>query len=390
MNLDDFDYRLPPESIAQRPLDARDASRMLVLDLATSALDDRSFRDFPSLLRGDELIVVNNARVFPARLLGRRVDSRPAPADGHPRASAKYWQSEIEVFLVREIESQIWDALVRPGRKVRVGERIVFADGEIVANVIGRAELGLRRLCLECSTGDLRAAIERIGHVPLPPYIRREDESVDRERYQTVYASRGSAVAAPTAGLHFSPDILARLRASGVGISEITLDVGLGTFQPVRVSCLKDHLMHAESYEIPSSTAGAIIEARTVGRPILAVGTTVVRALEDSAAKSADGGGPLILPGPSEARIFLYPGKPFRVVDSLLTNFHLPRSSLLALVAAFAGRERILDAYRHAVDLGYRFYSYGDCMLLRGLPRANSSKTRQCAPSECKRAAHRL
>jgi S-adenosylmethionine:tRNA ribosyltransferase-isomerase len=363
MELSDFDFELPPELIAQHPLEERDASRMLVMERKSAALHDRHFRDLPDLLRGDELIVLNNTRVLPARLFGHREGLRSQKPGENSPARDEHLKSSIEVLLVRQIEPDLWETLVRPGRKIPVGERITFGDGELEARVEGRGGYGLRLLRFS-HQGSFAESIARLGHIPLPPYIKRADEPGDRERYQTVYAKQGSAVAAPTAGLHFTAEILELLRKRGIQIAEITLDVGLGTFEPVRTERLEDHKIHAESYNIPDSAAQAIVNAKKEGRPILAVGTTVVRALEDAAEKSA-GGAELIAAGPAEAEIFIYPGKPIRIVDQMLTNFHLPRSSLLALVAAFAGREEILRAYGHAVEQGYRFYSYGDCMLIR-------------------------
>lgn len=363
MNLSEFDYDLPPERIAQRPLAERDASRMLLLDRATGVWQDRQFRELPDLLNGDELIVVNNTRVLPARLFGRRAGLRASPPGENNPARDEFLKTPIEVFLVRPLTPDTWEALVRPGRKIPIGEKIIFGDGELEAQVEARGDYGLRVLRFTTG-GDLLEALNRLGHIPLPPYIKRADELLDRERYQTIYAQKGTAVAAPTAGLHFTPEILDRIRKRGAEITEIALQVGLGTFTPVRTERLEDHKIHTESYEIPEATAAAIETARRQNRPILAVGTTVVRALEDAAEKGASGGG-AISPGKAEAGIFLYPGKPFRVVSQLLTNFHLPHSSLLAMVAAFAGRERVLRAYRHAVEAEYRFYSYGDCMLIR-------------------------
>jgi len=226
--------------------------------------------------------------------------------------------------------------------------------------------LGLRTVRFSSHDGKTpQEHIEHLGHVPLPPYIEREDETADRERYQTVFAKNPGAVAAPTAGLHFSQTVMERIRAKGVETAEVTLDVGLGTFQPIHSETLEGHVMHEEAYEIPTGTAEAVMRARAAGRPILAIGTTVVRALEDSAQRASAGSGRLLFSGPADARIFITPGCTFQAVDALLTNFHLPRSTLLALVSAFAGREHILAAYRHAVQAGYRFYSYGDCMLIR-------------------------
>ena len=366
MNVSEFDYELPASQIAQRPLPERDLSRLLLLRRATGVWTDRAFREFPDLLCGDELIVVNNTRVLPARLLGRRAGVRAEPPAKHDPARGGLPSAEIEVLLVRQTSPDMWETLVRPGRKVPVGERIIFGQGEggeLEATVEDRGNFG-RRVLRFRSNGSFAETIGRLGHIPLPPYIKRDDEPLDRERYQTIFARQGSAVAAPTAGLHFTPAILERLRARGIEIAEITLDVGLGTFEPVRTEKLEDHKMHAESYEIPEATADAIGRARRDNRAILGVGTTVVRALEDAAEKNA-GRAELVAAGKAEAEIFLYPGKAFRVVNQLLTNFHLPQSSLLALVAAFAGRERVLRAYRHAVETGYRFYSYGDAMLIR-------------------------
>jgi S-adenosylmethionine:tRNA ribosyltransferase-isomerase len=365
MNLSDFDFELPAGSIAQQPLAERDASRMILLDRATGAWDDRHFRELPTLLRGDELVVLNDVRVLPARLFGRRDGIRAeSPGENNP-ARTEYLTSPIEVLLVRQLAPDTWETLVRPGRKIPVGERISFGEteGELEARVEARGEFGLRVLRFTSKDG-FHNALNRLGHIPLPPYIKRADEPLDRERYQTVYAQQGNAVAAPTAGLHFTPAILETLRQRGIEIANVRLEVGLGTFEPVRTEQLEEHKIHVESYEIPEATSEAIIRAKSKNRRVLAVGTTVVRALEDAAEK-ASGGKSLLSPGKFDANIFLLPGKRFRVVDQLLTNFHLPRSSLLALVAAFAGLENTLRAYRHAVEHGYRFYSYGDCMLIR-------------------------
>jgi S-adenosylmethionine:tRNA ribosyltransferase-isomerase len=365
MRLDALDYRLPPDQIAQRPLGRRDASRLLELSCREGSLNDHLFADLPNLLRGDELIVLNNARVIPARLFGRREGVHSQPPSRTTRH--EYLTGKVEVFLTRQVDSQTWEALVRPGRKMQTGERIQFGDGELAAEVISRGELGLRTLrFVSRDTSGVSEHLERLGHIPLPPYIHRTDEVSDRERYQTVFAKQPGAIAAPTAGLHFTPEVLDKIRARGVEICELTLDVGLGTFQPVHAETLEDHLMHAESYEIPIQTVQSIQQARFARRPILAVGTTVVRALEAAALRAAESGSPeLLLAGKAYARLFIYPGFHFRVVDALLTNFHLPRSTLLALVCAFAGRENVLAAYNHAVQAGYRFYSYGDCMLIR-------------------------
>jgi S-adenosylmethionine:tRNA ribosyltransferase-isomerase len=362
----EFDYELPAELIAQRPLTARDASRMLLLERFSGLFVDRQFSDFPDVLRGNELIVVNDARVIPARLFAHRAGVRadaPGRGDSPPSESLN---ARIEVLLVRRLDGNVWEALVRPGRKVRTGEELLFEGGELRAEVIARGSYGLRDIRFS-GQQDVLAAIERIGHVPLPPYLRRADEPADRERYQTIFAVRPGAVAAPTAGLHFTPAILERLRARKVEVHALTLEVGLGTFQPIHSENLDEHQMHSEAYDIPKETAEAVAKARREGRPVLAVGTTVVRALEDAAAKAATAGSPpATIPfGRGEASLFIRPGYRFSVVDQLLTNFHLPQSTLLILVAAFAGREQMLATYRHAVMNRYRFYSYGDCMLIR-------------------------
>ncbi len=365
MRVDDFDYVLPSELIAQRPLERRDLSRLLVLDRRTGVYEDRSFFELPELLNGDELLVLNNARVLPARLFGRRVGMFSQQASGKTRA--EHLLGQVEVFLTRKIEGDTWEALVRPGRKLPVGERIFFGKEELVAEILSRGELGIRTLHFVSRTSQsVNETIQRLGHVPLPPYIDRPDESSDRERYQTIFAQNPGAVAAPTAGLHFTLETLEKIRARGCELCEITLDVGLGTFQPIHTETLEEHKIHSESYDISAAVATKINEAKKSGRPIFAVGTTVVRALEDAAAKSAvTNHGATLNAGRAEANIFITPGYSFRVVDMLLTNFHLPKSTLLALVSSLAGRGNVLAAYRHAVEQKYRFYSYGDCMLIR-------------------------
>ena len=365
MRLDELEYRLPREQIAQRPLERREASRLLLLDRFSGAFADRFFTEFPSLLRGDELLVLNNARVIPARLFGRRAGIHSQPPSRATKA--EHLTGRVEIFLTRELDSQTWEALVRPGRKMQVGERVLFGEGELEAEVLSRGQLGLRALrFISHDQSNLSQHLERLGHVPLPPYIERADESSDRERYQTVFAKRPGAIAAPTAGLHFSTEILEKVRARGVEICELSLNVGLGTFQPIHSETLEGHVMHSESYEIPKETAERLQAARDAGRPILGIGTTVVRALEDAGLRAAASrSSSLVLTGKADAQLFIVPGFRFRVVEGLLTNFHLPRSTLLALVCAFAGREQVLAAYEHAVEAGYRFYSYGDCMLIR-------------------------
>jgi len=365
MHINELDYALPPERIAQRPPPERDASRLMLLDRVSGEWQDRCFVDLLDLLRGDELHVFNNARVIPARLFGHRAgvhSQRPSR-----KTAREYLTGTVEVFLTRQIDERCWEALVRPGRKMHVGERVQFGSGELSCEVRSRGGLGIRTVAFQShDERSIAAHIERLGHVPLPPYIDRPDEEADRERYQTVFAERPGAVAAPTAGLHFTPQILDRIRKRGCDVCPVTLNVGLGTFQPVRTENLEDHKIHAECYEIGEEAAAKIRKAKKENRPILAIGTTVVRTLEDSFARaSATGERAVLAAGRAEARIFILPGHQFRIVDALLTNFHLPKSTLLALVAAFAGKQHILAAYGHAVEAEYRFYSYGDCMLIR-------------------------
>src|ERR1700722_10226604 len=365
MRLNELDYVLPPELIAQRPLSKRDSARLLSVDRQSGALEDHAFSEFPGLLGGCEVLVLNNARVIPARLFGHR-------AGVHSQAPSRATRGEhlsgnVEVLLTRQVEPNTWEALVRPGRKLPVGERIRFGEGALEAEILSRGELGLRTLRFESQTSEsVDELLDRLGHIPLPPYIERGDESSDRERYQTVFAKRRGAIAAPTAGLHFTPEIFDRIRNRGVETCELTLDVGIGTFQPIHAEKIEEHAMHAESFEISEETADRIQRARKAKRPIVAIGTTVVRALEAAALQSFESNShSLVQAGRAEARLFIYPGFPFRVTEALLTNFHLPRSTLLALVCALAGKKNVIAAYRHGVDAKYRFYSYGDCMFIR-------------------------
>jgi S-adenosylmethionine:tRNA ribosyltransferase-isomerase len=365
MRVDEFDYELPSDRIAQRPLGDRDSSRLLFLSRQHEGWEDRRFAELPDLLRGDELLVFNNARVLPARLFGHRAGVHSQTPSR--KTAREHLSGTVEVFLTRLIGDDVWEALVRPGRKMPVGERVIFGDGELECEITSRGELGLRTIRFHANNKQMvQTNIEKLGHVPLPPYIDRPDEQADKERYQTVYARKPGAVAAPTAGLHFTPEILARIRARGCETCEVTLDVGLGTFQPIHTEILEEHKIHSEAYEITEEVAEKIAKAKKEKRPVLAVGTTVVRTLEDSAVRAATlETGASICAGRAEAQLFIVPGHNFRIVDMLLTNFHLPKSTLLALVAAFAGKGKILEAYRHAVQAGYRFYSYGDCMLIR-------------------------
>jgi S-adenosylmethionine:tRNA ribosyltransferase-isomerase len=359
----DFDYQLPPELIAQEPLPDRASSRLLHLPRATGEWQDRSFRDFPDLLLSDDLLVLNNTRVFPARLYGHRSGTRAQPVSPQNPAAREFLQGRVEVLLTRQLsaEANVWECLVHPGRKIGVGERLWFGENrELQAEVVARGSFGERTIRFE-PVPDFFGLIERLGHVPLPPYIDRPDQPADRERYQTVYAREHGSVAAPTAGLHFTSEIFERLRRRGIETAEITLHVGLGTFQPVHGEVVEQHKLHREWYSIAHEAADRINAAIEAGRRIVAIGTTTVRTLEYAAGLAGDG---RVQAGTGEADLFIYPGYQVRVVGALLTNFHLPKSTLLMLVCAFAGRERVLAAYRHAVEQRYRFYSYGDCMFV--------------------------
>ena len=370
MLVSDFNYHLPEELIAQEPLQDRAASRLLRLHRESGALEDRSFRDFPELLRPDDLVVFNNTRVFPARLYGRRSGSKAQPLSAKNPASRDFLQGRVEVLLTKQVsqEPNEWECLVRPGRKIGVGEQLWFGgdgagdgdfqEGALAAEVVWRGDFGERRVRFD-PTSDFFAVVERLGHVPLPPYIAREDRGSDRERYQTVYARERGSVAAPTAGLHFTAEVLTRLKQRGVETAEITLHVGLGTFQPVRAEVVEEHRLHSERYEISEEAAEKINQALLQKRRVVAIGTTTVRTLEHSARTSGS-----VQSGSGESDLFIYPGFQFGVVGGLLTNFHLPQSTLLMLVCALGGKDRVLAAYRHTVERRYRFYSYGDCMFV--------------------------
>jgi S-adenosylmethionine:tRNA ribosyltransferase-isomerase len=342
LRIDAFDYALPPGAIAQEPLPDRAASRLMVLDRARAEVGHRVFRDLPALLSPGDLLVVNRSRVFPARLLGQR--------EGGGRA---------EVLLIRPLGGDVWEALVRPGRRLRAGTRVIVAEDLALRIESGATgdDPARRRVRLEC-VGDPAVVLQRRGHTPLPPYIRRPDRPEDGERYQTVYARETGSVAAPTAGLHFTPELLAALEARGVERAEVVLHVRPGTFRPVQAARVEDHRVEPEPYRVPAETAAAVHRTRARGGRVVAVGTTTVRALE-TAAKDGD-----VSEGEGETDLVILPGFRFQVVDALLTNFHLPRSSLLLLVCALGGRERILAAYEEAVRAAYRFYSYGDAMLI--------------------------
>jgi S-adenosylmethionine:tRNA ribosyltransferase-isomerase len=344
MQISDFDYELPPALIAQQPLPERAASRMLVVDRATQTWSDSQFQLLPEYLKANDALVLNNTRVFPARLIGER-----SPSGG-----------AVELLLIREVDKNVWEALARPARRLRKGSRIVFGGSRLNAEVVDSLNNGLRVVRFE-SAEALDSVIDELGETPLPPYIKRDasDDANDKNRYQTVYASQRGAIAAPTAGLHFTPNVLQAVRARGVSVTEITLHVGYGTFAPVRTDEVQLHRVAPEWSSVTSEAAAAINQASEQGGRVIAVGTTTTRALESAA--GSDG---RIRSHSGIADLTIVPGYKFGVVDALLTNFHLPRSSLLILVSAFAGSELILGAYRHAVREGYRFYSYGDCMLI--------------------------
>jgi S-adenosylmethionine:tRNA ribosyltransferase-isomerase len=381
----EFHYELPEELIAQEPLADRAGSRLLHVKSGAERvgqLEDQQFREFPELLRPSDLVVLNNTRVFPARLYGRRGGLRAQAVSARNPASREFLRGRIEVLLTRQLQQEPneWECLVRPGRKIGVGEQLFFGEqDELQAEVIGRGGFGERRIRFvpalpgvapadsrrrlsphERLEGDFFKIVEQIGHIPLPPYIARDDAASDRERYQTVYARERGSVAAPTAGLHFTPEIIGHMRERGIEKAEVTLHVGLGTFQPVRSERVEEHQLHSEAYSISSEAAAKIERARRESRRIVAVGTTTVRTLEYAAQQNAG----RVCAGMGEANLFIYPGYKFQVVRALLTNFHLPESTLLMLVCALGGKENVLRAYQHAVRERYRFYSYGDCMLV--------------------------
>jgi S-adenosylmethionine:tRNA ribosyltransferase-isomerase len=341
MHLSDFDYELPEDLIAQQPLAERDASRLLVVDRRSQSYQDSQFKYLPQYLRDGDVVVLNNTRVFPARLRGRRESG-----------------GAIELLLLRETDLNTWEALARPARRLTLGDKLTF-DDRLGAEVVGVLKDGVRLIKFD-SRGSLAALIDEIGVPPLPPYIKRESglDRADRDRYQTVYASERGAIAAPTAGLHFTRSVLEALKAGGVLLVEITLHVGYGTFEPVKVDNIHEHSVAPEWFSITPEAAQTINLARDNTRRIIAVGTTTARALESAATSG------MLSAQSGSTKLTIIPGYEFRIVDSLLTNFHLPKSSLLILVCAFAGREFMLDAYRHAVKQQYRFYSYGDGMLI--------------------------
>lgn len=360
MLLEEFNYELPRELIAQRPLKERDASRMMLLDRSAQGFTDHIFRELPELLKPGDLLVVNNTRVFPARLLGRRRGTTAQPIGRNNPTAREYLTAEVELLLTRNESGDEWQGLVHPGRKIRTGEVLEFGGGELEAEVLGRGDYGMRRVLLRAREGSVASAIDRLGHVPLPPYVSRPDEATDRETYQTVYARVRGAVAAPTAGFHFTQRVFDSLKERQIEVAEITLHVGPGTFRPVQTERVEEHRMDSEEFEISAATAAAINSAFADHRRVIAVGTTSVRTLESVALQNAG----RIVAARGDTDLFITPGFRFQIVGGLLTNFHLPKSTLVMLVSAFASRELIFRAYQHAIEQSYRFYSYGDCMLI--------------------------
>jgi S-adenosylmethionine:tRNA ribosyltransferase-isomerase len=339
----DFDFELPPELIAQQPPPQRGESRMLAMSRQRGSLQDLWFRELPELLREGDVLVLNDSRVIPARLFGT--------------CPGKNGDHRIEVLLTEQLSEWEWRVLTRPARRMDLGQRVTFGDALLEATVTAWGEFGERQLRF-MPVEDFFGRLEVLGHVPLPPYIRRQDEALDRERYQTVFARQPGSVAAPTAGLHFTPQVLERIRARGVIVSHLTLHVGLGTFQPVRVTEVAEIRLHEERYSLPEKTALEVNRALHEGRRVVAAGTTTVRVLEHCASTNR------LEAHSGRTSVFVSPGYRFKVVSALLTNFHLPQSTLLMLVCAFAGSENTLAAYRHAVSAEYRFFSYGDCMFI--------------------------
>ncbi len=339
MNLKDFWYDLPEHLIAQNPLEKRDMSRLLVLNRGKDTLEHRLFKDLPGYLESGDCLVINNTRVLPARLLGEKEGSG----------------GKIEFVLLKRIESDIWEVILKPGRKAKPGSRFVFGNGLLRAEILELADEG-NRIVKFFYEGVFEEVLDKVGIMPLPPYIHATLQ--DKERYQTVYSKINGSAAAPTAGLHFTPELFTVLREKGINVAEVTLHVGLGTFRPVKTDNILEHHMHKERYSISPEACDAINEAKKRGKRVVAVGTTSVRVLETSSVQGE------VLPGEGETDIFIYPGYTFKIVDALITNFHLPESTLIMLVSAFAGKERVMDAYQEAINHEYRFFSFGDAMLI--------------------------
>lgn len=339
MKVDDFDYELPEELIAQTPIEQRDASRLMVLRRDVKSVEHRSFSDLPGFLRSGDALVINDTRVIPARIWGRRETG-----------------GKIELLLLEEINLGVWECLARPGKRANIGERLSFGSGRMIGTVLDKTEYGGRVVSFEAAEGVDRV-VDEIGEMPVPHYIKAALR--DADRYQTVYARKRGSAAAPTAGLHFTPELLDKVARLGVEIVRVTLHVGLGTFRPVKTETVEEHVMHSEHYHVSTEAADAINRARSGGGRIVAVGTTTVRTLETVAEPNG-----MIMPGDGWTKIFIYPGYAFRSIDAMVTNFHLPKSTLLMMVSAFAGREFVLSAYSEAIAERYRFFSFGDAMLI--------------------------
>ncbi len=341
MDISLFDYNLPKELIAGKPVEPRDAAKLLLLNRKTGKAEHKNFKDIIHYLKKGDVLVLNNTKVIPARLIGN------FPTGG-----------KVEIFLVKQIEKDTWEAIGKPGRRLKPGKKVIF-DKDFYCEIVSTGEEGKRVVKFYSETKSIIEKIYEVGHIPLPPYIEREDTEEDKREYQTIYAKEEGAVAAPTAGLHFTEELLRKIEEKGIIIREVTLHVGLGTFRPVKVKNIEDHKIHYESYKISESTAKEIEKAKKEGRRIIAVGTTVVRTLEsgfeeDGKAANLEG----------STNLFIYPGYKFKIVDALITNFHLPKSTLLMLVSAFTGREKVLNAYKEAINRNYRFFSYGDAMFI--------------------------
>ena len=354
MKTSDFYYDLPQELIAQTPVEPRNSSRLMILHKDSGELEHRIFKDLPEYLRPGDCLILNDTRVIPARIYGVKEETGAV----------------VEFLLLTQKENNVWECLCKPGKRAKVGTRFNFGEGKLYGTVIEIQEDGNRLVQFDCQ-GNIYAVLDQIGQMPLPPYIERPDEEADRELYQTVYSQKPGAVAAPTAGLHFDEPLLEKLRAKGIEMAFVTLHVGAGTFQPVRVDSIEDHIMHSEYAEVPQDVVDAVLAAKARGNRVIAVGTTSVRSLESAAQAAKDA---LIAPFFDDTQIFIYPGYQYQVIDALVTNFHLPESTLIMLVSAFAGYQHTMNAYKVAVEQKYRFFSYGDAMFITYNPQAISER----------------
>lgn len=344
MHINDFDYYLPEELIAQHPADKRDESRLLVIDRKTGQLQHKHFYDILDYLNPGDCLVMNNSKVIPARLFGLKENTG----------------AKVEFLLIKRLEGDLWEAMVRPGKRLHVGDRVSFGeDGSLKAEIMGHGEDGTRMVRFE-HTGDFHELLDKIGKIPLPPYIERESDEEDKQRYQTVYCKEEGSVAAPTAGLHFTEELIQKAQEKGVRVAYVTLHVGIGTFRPVKCEIIEEHRMHFEEYEIDEENAAIINNTKKEGGRVISVGTTSTRTIESASEENG-----IVKAGHGSTGIFIYPGYRFKVIDCLITNFHLPKSTLLMLVSALYNRENILEIYNEAVKQRYRFFSYGDAMLIK-------------------------